>query len=201
MCPALKSYLSIKYCAKTEGSLVKPHRAEECNVFSWAVNKRFINQIVHTRWHTIPCLLLLCFIVVIILVLRQHPNLDSIFLMQSRPHPIALGWVCRGSAHTQNQSSSGQRWPISLELKAGVACFSELDFSPSVMPHRVTKPHLWRVLFFLLVCFRGTFSHCESCSSASKKMTGPSYIPAVTVDSSRSNMGWDGRVLLWEDTL
>lgn len=70
------------------------------------------------------------------------------------------------------------------------------------MPHGVIKSHPCRVFTFFPVCFRGTFHHCENCGSASKKeMSRPRYILAVAIDSSCSNVGWDGRVLLWEDTL
>lgn len=129
--PALRSSLSIKCCAKTEGCVVKLHRAGR-NVVNQAVNNRFINWTVHTRWHTTPCLLLLCYTVFIRLALRQHPNLVGILPMQAGPHPIAVGWVRRRSTHPQNWSSPWQNliyphpWchPGWLNLTRGGSLFS-----------------------------------------------------------------------------
>lgn len=69
---------------ETSGTVKKLQAASlnhaEQNVLNQAANNCFINQTVHTRWHTAPYLLLAppCYITIIILELRQHPNLHGI---------------------------------------------------------------------------------------------------------------------------
>lgn len=69
---------------ETSGTVKKLQAASlnhaEQNVLNQAANNCFINQTVHTRWHTTPYLLLapLCYITIIILELRQHPDLHGI---------------------------------------------------------------------------------------------------------------------------